>query len=86
MICTFFGHKDTPDSVALILRNTINCCIEEGVRLFIVGNNGNFDFLVQKTLEEISVYNKEISYHIYLTRPNEKAISGNQKTLFLQRS
>ena len=47
MVCTFFGHRDTPRIAELILKEKIIYLIEnKNVDKFYVGNNGNFDFMV----------------------------------------
>lgn len=44
MVCTFFGHKDTPKEIEPTLRSTLIDLIEnKNVNVFYVGNNGNFD-------------------------------------------
>lgn len=54
MVCTFFGHKDTPKEKELVLKRTLIELIEnENADTFFVGNNGNFDALVRKTLLEL---------------------------------
>ena len=51
MTCTFFGHHDTPDSVAPRLESLLKHVIEAGgVRKFYVGSQGKFDSLVKRTL------------------------------------
>ena len=45
MTCSFFGHRDAPDTVRGILKDTVLKIIDEkGIKKFYVGNNGNFDF------------------------------------------
>ena len=79
MTCTFFGHKDTPDHMKEEIKKVITHLVEHnGVDKFYVGNNGNFDFLVQKILNELCSNNKSIHYCIVTSRVNEKAISGFQ--------
>ena len=53
MVCTFFGHKDAPSSIKMRLEEIIEALINEGVKNYYVGNNGNFDFYVQGVLENI---------------------------------
>ena len=44
MICTFFGHRDTPPEIQASLREVILHLIEtQGVHQFFVGNQGSFD-------------------------------------------
>lgn len=67
MICCFFGHRDTPDSINLALRSTLEDLITtEGVTNFLVGNQGNFDSLVLRTLRELQQVYPQICYHVVL--------------------
>ena len=67
MVCTFFGHKDTPDKIreplAKLIRRLI---IERGVNKFYVGNQGKFDSLVYSVLKEIKKDYSQIQYCIVL--------------------
>ena len=55
MVCTFFGHKDTPKEIEPTLRSTLIDLIEnKNVNVFYVGNNGNFDAMVRHQLEDLS--------------------------------
>ena len=55
MVCTFFGHKDTPKEIEPTLRSTlINLIENKNVTVFYVGNNGNFDAIVRRQLEDLS--------------------------------
>lgn len=55
MTCTFFGHKDASESLTISLKAALTNLIENyGVNLFYIGNQGNFDFLVIKILDELS--------------------------------
>lgn len=66
MVCTFFGHKDTPKEIEPTLRSTLIDLIKnKNVNMFYVGNNGNFDTTVRHQLEELShIY--PITYNIVL--------------------
>ncbi len=66
MVCTFFGHRDTPETVKSILREKIINLIEkENVSMFYVGNNGAFDRMAREILKEIKKeYN--INYYVVL--------------------
>ena len=73
MTATFFGHKDTPKEIEPILRSTLIDLIEnKNVNLFYVGNNGNFDTMVRRQLEDLSqLY--PITYNVVLAYlPTEK--------------
>lgn len=83
MICTFFGHKDTPSKIKPQLKSEILYAISMGVKEFYVGNNGSFDLLVQGTLYELLNEGHSFKLNIVLSYVGEKAISGYQEyTLF----
>ena len=82
MNCTFFGHRDAPNHIKSALKDAILKCINAGVTQFYVGNNGNFDFLAQCLLRQMSKEHS-IKYSIALSYINEKAIAGDQEaTIF----
>ena len=68
MTVTFFGHKDTPKEIEPTLRTTLVDLIENhGAIKFYVGNNGNFDTMVRRQLENLSqaypiTYNVVLAY------------------------
>ena len=65
--CTFFGHADTPKEIEPILRSTLIELIEkQEVRLFYVGNHGNFDQMVTNTLGALKRQYPEIQFYIVL--------------------
>ena len=66
MICTFFGHRDTPPEIKRLLRQVISELIEQqGVKRFYVGNQGNFDAMARSVLAEFE-QTHGISYEIVL--------------------
>lgn len=66
MMVTFFGHKDTPKEIEPTLRTTLIDLIENhGATEFYVGNNGNFDTMVRRQLENLS-QTYPITYNIVL--------------------
>ena len=76
MVCTFFGHKDTPKEIEPTLRSTLIDLIEnKKVNVFYVGNNGNFDTMVRRQLEDLSqLYS--ITYSVVLRRSANPALRG----------
>ena len=84
MVCTFFGHRDAPDSIKeAVLDKIVSLMLQENVKTFYVGNNGNFDFLVQSLLFELKKEYKDINYSIVLSRVDEKVKTEQQlETLF----
>ena len=66
MTVTFFGHKDTPKEIEPTLRSTLIDLIENhGATEFYVGNNGNFDTMVRRQLENLS-QTYPITYNVVL--------------------
>lgn len=77
MICTFIGARDTPFTLREHIKKAIIDLISKGVCEFYVGNNGNFDYMVQSVLFELrSEYN--IKFDIVLSYIDEVALIGNQ--------
>ena len=73
MICAFFGHKDTPKEIEPTLRSTLIDLIEnKNINVFYVGNNGSFDIMVQRQLEDL-YHTYPITYSVVLAYlPTEK--------------
>ena len=82
MVCTFFGHRDAPDSLAEELWKTLIELIEvSNVDVFYVGNSGNFDRLVSHILSELS---SEYSFEcrIVLAYLPEQEMDYNFETIY----
>ena len=64
MICTFFGHRDTPETIKPKLRNVLNDLIDnKNVNMFYIGDNGSFDRMAREILKELK--NKyKINYYV----------------------
>lgn len=71
--CTFFGHKDTPESVKQDLYAAIeNLIVEHGIDTFYVGNQGHFDFYTRVALRQLQ-QKYPIQYAVVLAyMPGEK--------------
>lgn len=66
-LCTFFGHKDTPDSVYPELLHVIReMILHRGITDFMVGNHGIFDSMVLKSLRELKKRYPYICYYVVL--------------------
>lgn len=67
MICAFFGHKDSPESVRPLIEAAIRHTIEHYPdTTFYVGHNGNFDRVVLSVLKKLSTEITELSYAVIL--------------------
>lgn len=65
--CTFFGHRDCPETIKPKLREAIIDLIENhGVTMFYVGNQGNFDRLVRSVLKEVTTAYPGVEYAVIL--------------------
>lgn len=65
--CTFFGHRDCPETFKLKIRTAVIDLIENyGVTMFYVGNQGNFDRMVRSVLKEVTTTYPEVGYAVVL--------------------
>lgn len=79
MVCTFFGHRDAPETVKIKLKEVLTHLIEhKNVDMFYVGNNGNFDRIVRELLKELKKTHK-INYYVVLAYIPQKP-SNNDYT------
>lgn len=67
MTCSLFGHRDTDESIMPKIEAAIINAIEnDGVNLFLVGNNGKFDKMARRLLVKLkSKY--AIDYRVVLS-------------------
>ena len=73
--CTFFGHRDCPDSLKPKLQSAIiDLITNHGVDMFYVGNQGAFDRLVRGVLREIAQEHPQVHYAVVLAyMPSERS-------------
>ena len=65
--CTFFGHRDCPETIKPKIRTAVINLIENhGVTMFYVGNQGNFDRLVRSVLKEVTTAYPGVGYAVVL--------------------
>lgn len=65
--CTFFGHRDCPETIKPYLREVLtDLIINQGVDTFYVGNQGWFDGIVRSVLRELEQAYPEIHYAVVL--------------------
>lgn len=79
MNCCFIGHSNTPFEIRNKLNEILVGLISEGVSDFYVGNNGNFDWLVQDLLVNLIKKGHHINLYIVLSYINEESIRAEQK-------
>ena len=65
--CTFFGHRDCPDTIKPRLREVLVDLIENhNVDMFYVGNQGRFDAIVRGLLRDLQHEYPQINYAVAL--------------------
>ena len=68
MVCTFFGHRDTPYEILPLLEETVERLIREGgVDTFYVGCEGNFDRMAARLLCRLQ-QTHPITFSVVLSR------------------
>ena len=81
-ICTFFGHRDCPDTIKPKLRAVLVALIERrSVNSFYVGNKGAFDRMVLSVLRELTELYPHIQYAVVLERLPVKCEEGCTHTI-----
>ena len=65
--CTFFGHRECPDSIKPQLKGVlIDLITNHNVDTFYVGNQGRFDAIVRSVLRELKKEYPQINYAVVL--------------------
>ena len=65
--CTFFGHRDAPESIRYDLKQVLIDLIEnKGVTIFYVGHNGKFDSMVLSEFKLFSTVYRHIHYFLVI--------------------
>ena len=65
--CTFFGHRECPDSIRIKLREVlIDLITNHDVDTFYVGNQGRFDTIVRSVLRELKRKYPQVNYAVVL--------------------
>lgn len=68
MLCTFFGHRDTPEAARPILQKALRSLIEEdAVYDYLVGHQGAFDRMVLNELKKCKTEYPQIRYAVVLS-------------------
>lgn len=76
--CTFFGHRECPESITPLLHETIVDLIEnKGVTMFYVGNQGQFDLIAAYVLRALKAQYEGIDYAIVLAYLPKKHSSAD---------
>ena len=65
--CTFFGHRDCPETIKLKLREAlVDLITKHGVDTFYVGHQGRFDSYVHSELKRLKREYPQINYAVVL--------------------
>ncbi len=77
-ICTFFGHRDCPNTIEPKLQDVLEeLIIHHHVDTFYVGNQGQFNALVYRTLQELGKTYPHIRITVVLAYLPGKKTEGN---------
>lgn len=80
--CTFFGHRDCPETVRPKVRSALQDLISEhNVDMFYVGNQGRFDALVRAELRELQEEYPHIRYAVVLAYMPQKVSEDYSDTM-----
>ena len=73
--CTFFGHRDCPETIKPKLREVlVDLITNRNVDMFYVGHQGQFDAYVHSELKELKQEYPQINYAVVLAyMPGKKA-------------
>lgn len=86
VVCTFFGHRDCPETIRPRLRAVVVELIERhGVDRFYAGRQGAFDAMAHSVLRELAEVYPHISYAVVLERlpgPKDPATWDFSDTIF----
>ena len=78
LACTFFGHRDSPDSLFPILKEKIlSLLINHQVSVFYVGTHGNFDTMAYRAVKELQVEYPEIRVYRVLAYMSKEEIADS---------
>lgn len=77
--CTFFGHRDCPESIRVILKKEIERLIcNQHVDTFYVGTQGSFDRMAYSALIELrSKFSNIKVYRVLAYMPRNDAVSND---------
>lgn len=65
--CTFFGHRECPDSLKSQLKEVlVDLITNHNADMFFVGNQGRFDVVVRGVLRELKKEYPQINYAVVL--------------------
>ena len=76
-VCTFFGHRETPEEIKVKLSSAIeDLIVNHGVDTFYMGCEGKFDAYARAAVKELSKKYTHIKYNVVLAYvPSEKRYS-----------
>ena len=86
MPVTFFGHSDTPESIRPQIKETIRKTIENGEKVFYVGNQGSFDRMATGVLAEIKEEYPDIEYYVVFAYLPDSNMLYNCPTIFPEKA
>ncbi len=77
MTVCFFGNRDAPYTVEESIYSIGLKLLDEGASLFLVGNNGSFDYYVQRALSRLHK-ERRLEFNILISVIGEEALCKEQ--------
>lgn len=72
--CTFFGHRECPEAIRPMVYTAVEeLILRQGVTMFYVGNQGQFDTMVRWCLQRLTQCYPQASYAVVLAYMPGKA-------------
>lgn len=81
--CTFLGHRDCPNNIYdIVIKQAENLILNNGVDLFYLGNQGNFDNIAKKALLNLQRIYPSIKCYIVLAYMPSQKICDSFDTIY----
>lgn len=82
-VCTFFGHRDTSDTVATELATLLReLIVSMNVNVFYIGNHGNFDRIALNVVKKLQKEFSHIKYYVVFAYLPAKIDNNEENSLY----
>ena len=83
-VCTFFGHRDCPETIKPKLREVlVDLITNHGVDMFYVGHQGQFDAYVHSTLKALKQEYPQTNYAVVLAYMAEEKSAAETSSFWI---
>ena len=81
LVCTFLGNRNATNDIMPQLYDNIEQIIKKGYNVFYIGNHGNFDAMVSKTLQQLKGRYDIKVYIVLAYMPKSSTIKHKHDTI-----